>query len=317
MNVAIKKFLYKIALLTVILVVSVVALNKIYVRESLPYEYAGGMLIDKHAIAQATPSPKVLIVGGSSGSFGVNSDSLEKKLKLPVVNMSFIAPFGSFFLLDDALKEVKKGDKVLVTLEYDIEKYSTPDILLSAADYYPDAKKYIKKEENLIVAIRDIVNYKLSNVRKLFWNTITTNKSKTANVADVSSVYFRGAFSKKGDIISHLNNSPKVIEHKLFPKEKADFSKQIEDLNIFTAKAKAIGAEVYYVFPPLTASTYNYGAENIESVSQQFREKANCKLIGTPQDFVMPDTCFFDSFYHLKAQGRDLRTQKLAKLLQN
>lgn len=315
MAINIRKFVYKILLLAAILIFSVLGLNKFYVYQSQPYEYAGGMLIDKHTIAQNTPSPKILIVGGSSGSFGINSDSLEAKTKQSVVNMSLIAPFGTFFLLDDAIKEVRKGDKILVTLEYDMEKYCPADILLSASDYYPNATKYLKKEENPIVVLTNLVNHQLSNVRKLFWNTFATNKNKIANIEDASSVYFRKAFSKKGDIISHLNNDPKPFDHHLFPKEIVDFSAQIEDLNIFVAKVRAKGAEVYYVFPPLSQSTYDYGRVNIESIAKQIKEKAECKLIGRPTDFVMPDSLFFDSFYHLNAQGRDLRTDKLASFL--
>jgi hypothetical protein len=315
MNLAIRKFLYKILLLAIILIASVWGLSQIHIHQSLPYEYAGGMLLDKHAIAQHTPSPKLLIVGGSSGSFGVNSNKLEAELKLPVANMSFIAPFGSYFLLDDAIKEVKQGDVVLVTLEYDIETYSTADILLSAADYYPAAKKYIKPESNLIIVVKDIVSHQLSNVRKLFWNTFTSNQNQAANIDDETSVYFRGAFSTKGDIVSHLNNAPKYIDHHLFPKEITNFSAQIEGLNTFIAKAKTKGAEVFYVFPPITQSTYTYGKDNIEAIAGQLRKHAKCTIIGQPKDFVMPDSAFFDSFYHLKAQGRDLRTQKLADFL--
>jgi hypothetical protein len=316
MSVAIRKFLYKILLLAVILTVSVLALNQYHIHQSLPYEYAGGMLLDKHTIAQNTPSPKILIVGGSSGSFGINSDILETNTKRPVANMSFIAPFGTFFILNDAIAEVKQNDTILVTLEYDIEKYCPADILLSVSDFYPSAKKYLKKESNPIVVIKDRVNHKITNVRKLFWNNFTTNQNKAAQVSDVTSVYFRNAFSKKGDIISHLNNIPKPIDHHLFPKAIVDFSAQIEDLNIFVEKAKAKGAEVYYVFPPLSQSTYQYGKDNIESIAMQIKQKAKCKIIGTPIAFVMPDSAFFDSFYHLNAQGRDLRTKKLADFLE-
>jgi hypothetical protein len=202
---SIKKLLYKIVLLTVILIFSIIGLNIVYVRNSLPYEYVGGMLIDKHKIAKNTHSPKILIVGGSSGLFGINSDSLENKLHFRVANISFIAPLGTCFIFNDALKEVKKGDKIFVTMEYDIEHFGDINTLLSASDYYPEAKKYLKKEENIIVAIKDKANYKLKNVQKLFWNTLKINHALNAKVSDVYSVYFRGAFSKKGDIIIKNN----------------------------------------------------------------------------------------------------------------
>lgn len=309
----IRKFLYKVFLLGAILVVSVWLLNKIFITQSYPYEYLGGMLNDKHTIAKATPSPKVLWVGGSSGSFGINSDTLQKYLNRPVVNMSFIAPLGTYFLLNDALKEVKKGDIVFISTEYDIEKYSSPEVIYSAVDYYPEGAKYIEKDTTIVDFIAHRVKHKLANVRKLFWNIFTGNEAAKANVGDNSSVYFRSAFSSKGDIISHVNNTPKPVDFFLFPKT-INYTKQIEDLNHFVAEAGKRGAEVYYVFPPLAESTYNYGKVAISSVERQLKTQLRCPILGKSKDFIRKDSSFFDSFYHLKPAARDLNTQKIIQL---
>ena len=74
----------------------------------------------------------------------------------------------------------------------------------------------VKKEENIIDSIKDKTNHQLKNVQKLFGNMLTTNHALNAKVSDAYSVYFRGAFSKKGDIISHLNNPSKTIDFKNF-----------------------------------------------------------------------------------------------------
>ncbi len=313
-----KQLSYKLFLLSLILILSVLGLNEIFINKSFPYDYTGGMLIDKHKIAQNTPSPKVLIIGGSSGSFGINSKILEEQIQpFSVVNMSFIAPFGTYFLFNDALKEVKKNDKIFVTIEYDIEHFGSTNVLLSAADYYPDAENYAINRENLIYNVRDKVNQKIKNVRQLFFNILKKDHRITANNADNTSVYFRKAFSEKGDIISHLNNPPKAINFQDFPKEFVNYSLQIKDLNLFVEKAKLINAEVYFIFPPLAKSTYLYGKIAVESISQQLKKDIHCQILGNEKDFIMPDSLFFDSFYHLNAQGRDLRTHKIIELYKN
>ena len=216
-------------------------------------------------------------------------------------------------MLNDDLKEVKKGDIVFVSTEYDIDKYSTPDVIYSAVDYYPQGSKYIEKDTTIIDFIGHRVKHKLANVRKLFWNVFTGNEAAKANIEDKTSVYFRSAFSPKGDIISHVNNTPKQVDFFLFPK-KINYTRQIDDLNHFASEVRKRGAEVYYVFPPLAESTYNYGKVAVESVERELRTKLKCSILGSAKDFIRKDSSFFDSFYHLKPAARDLNTQKIIQL---
>lgn len=310
----IKKFFYKVFLLGAIIIVSVWLLNKVFVAQTYPYAYLGGMLNDKHKIAHKTSSPKILWVGGSSGSFGINSDTLQKYFGMPAINMSFIAPLGTYFLTNDALKELSKQDIIFISTEYDIEKYSTPQVIYEAVDYYPEANTYIEKDTTLVDFIGHRVKHKLSNIKKLFWNVFSKNEAASASVDDKTSVYFRNAFSKKGDIISHVNNTPKHIDFFLFPKAPIDYSEQIKDLNRFVEAAEKKNAKVYYVFPPLAESTYNYGREAVESVEKQLRAQLKCEILGSAKDFIRKDSSFFDSFYHLKPSTRDLNTQKIIEL---
>lgn len=313
--IGIKKFFYKVLLFGTIIIVSVWLLNKIYVKQTYPYAYLGGMLIDKHKIAYDTRSPKVLWVGGSSGSFGINSDTLQKFFGRPVINMSFIAPLGTYFLTNDALKEVHKGDIVFISTEYDIEKYSTPPVIYEAVDYYPEGAGYIEKDTTLVDFIGHRVKHKLSNIKKLFWNVFSKNEAASATVDDKTSVYFRSAFSSKGDIISHVNNTPKPVDFFLFPGAPINYTQQINDLNHFVKEAEKKGAdEVYFVFPPIAQSTYQYGKVAIEAVEKQLKTDLKCKILGKAQDFVRKDSSFFDSFYHLKPATRDLNTQRIIEL---
>ncbi|MBA4849936.1 hypothetical protein [Emticicia sp. BO119] len=228
--------------------------------------------------------------------------------------MSFIAPLGTYFLTNDALKEVRKGDIVFISTEYDIEKYSTPQVIYEAVDYYPAGAIYIQKDTTLIDFIGHQMKHKLSNVKKLFWNIFSKNEAVNASVSDKTSVYFRNAFSKKGDIVSHVNNMPKSIDFFLFPRAPIDYAEQLKDLNYFVEEAQKKGAKVYFVFTPLAESTYNYGKIAVESVETQLKKQLKCEILGCAKDFIRKDTSFFDSFYHLKPATRDINTQRIIEL---
>lgn len=309
-----RKLTIKLLLLSILISVTIYIFNEFYILETIAYDYSGGILNDKHKIAHKISSPKILIIGGSSGSFGINSNILQKKLNLPVANMSFIAPFGTYFLFNDALKEVKKDDKIFITVEYDIKHAGYVNEILTAADYYPEAQKYEVNRENIILNLKDHINHKITNTRKFFWNLVSADFRKSATIADHTSVYFRGAISENGDIISQLNNPPKAIDFKSFPIENINFTEQIGDLNTFADSAKKRGAEVFLIYPPLAESTFNYGKKAILSVAKQLEKNTHCKIIGNVYDFKMPDSMFFDSFFHLNAVGRDIRTNKIIEL---
>ena len=312
--ISVKRFFIKVFIFSILVIGSVILLDRFFVWQSYPYEYLGGMLNDKHRIAEQTLSPKLLWVGGSSGSFGINSDTLQNHIGLRVVNMAFIAPLGTYFLMNDALKEVKKGDKVFISTEYDINKYSTADVIFSAVDYYPDGAKYIKKDTSVTEFVGNHIKHRLSNIRKLFWNTVGKNKAPGANIEDSTSVYFRSAFSPKGDIISHVNNFPNKVNYTLFPKKEIDYSEQVKDINNLVTAAQKKGAEVYFVFPPLAKSTYLYGQKAVNSVEAQIKAGVKCQVLGSAKDFVYEDSAFFDTFYHLNPASRDTNTLKIIEL---
>lgn len=312
--ISVKKFFIKVLVFSALVIGSVLLLDRFFVWQSYPYEYLGGMLNDKHKIAEQTPSPKLLWVGGSSGSFGINSDTLQNHIGVPVINMAFIAPLGTYFLMNDALKEVKKGDKLFISTEYDINKYSTADVIYSTVDYYHAGAKYIMKDTSVTEYVGNRIKHRLSNIRKLFWNTFGKNKAPGANIEDSTSVYFRSAFSPKGDIVSHVNNYQKKVNYTLFPKKEIDYSEQIKDINYLVTEAYKKGAEVYFVFPPLAKSTYLYGIKAVESVEAQIKRDLKCPVLGSAKDFVYDDNAFFDSFYHLNPASRDANTLKIIEL---
>jgi hypothetical protein len=76
--------------------------------------------LEKHARLKSAPSPRLILVGGSNLAFGINSEALGQALGREVVNMGLVGGLGLDFMLHEVAPAVRKGDLVLLSLEYDL-----------------------------------------------------------------------------------------------------------------------------------------------------------------------------------------------------
>ena len=108
-----------LAVLTVAL--AVVALNcavVLLVHAPIGAEYwVRETLIAKRAQAAAIPENKILLVGGSSTLFGVDSDALAAALDRPVYNFGVHASMRQEWLLKEARDATRPGDAIVLILE--------------------------------------------------------------------------------------------------------------------------------------------------------------------------------------------------------
>ena len=84
-----------------------------------------------------TPSPKIIIIGGSNAAFGIDSDLMQNRLGIPCVNMALHAAFGIKFEANIAKANIGKGDIVIVAYEDSAwDRFSRPmyDLLISGID---------------------------------------------------------------------------------------------------------------------------------------------------------------------------------------
>ena len=76
-------------------------------------------IIDKQKSLRSCPSPKIILVGGSSLAFGLDSEMIESRVRRPVLNMGLHAGFGLKFMIEEVKPYVDSGDVVLLVPEYE------------------------------------------------------------------------------------------------------------------------------------------------------------------------------------------------------
>lgn len=103
--------------------------------------------IEKHKLLQMTPSPRLILVGGSNVAFGFDSDYLSSELKLPVINMGLHGGLGLRYALNEVAPYIRKNDLIVVAPEYPQFEDPNGDLtLLQLISVYPQALMYVSPE---------------------------------------------------------------------------------------------------------------------------------------------------------------------------
>ena len=94
---------------------------------SMPPQYTDtfvGELNEKVERLNSIDEPKIVVVGGSSVAFGLDSALLEKYTGMPVVNFGLYAALGTKVMLDLSRGGIKEGDIVILAPELDAQTLS-------------------------------------------------------------------------------------------------------------------------------------------------------------------------------------------------
>jgi hypothetical protein len=306
-----KQFFIKSTLITLSVLLSFYFSFKYARAEELPagLQTMAGAIIDKHSRLKTLPSPKLITIGGSNVMFGFNSAYMEQELNMPVQNMALAASLGLTFMLNEVKEDLKKDDIVLLSLEYYLDE-GDENIKLFLSELYPQSQKYIEYKNsyerykiNCNYVFRELQNY-------LLISSLSTNK-----VPD-DEVYGRKAFNKNGNIREELRLKAKLALNDIKILDKKDYSESIAKINTFIKYAENKQAKVFFVFPPLAAIQYEKNYDAIENLYVQYQRNLKAQILNKPTDSVYPDSCFYDTIYHLRSPYHTVHTIKVMKNLE-
>lgn len=270
---------------------------------------------DKHLRLASLPSPKIVLIGGSNVTYGLDSARLERDLRLPVVNMAYSAGLGLRFQLDDTLPGIHRGDIVIVIPAYEQFQSSlvngTGDIL-HVLFYHLSSVSAITSWKQVFKIVEYIPTFLQTNLKKHILSPILHGLVKRQQ--NVGTVYTRTDFNQQGDLLGYLQlPASRNVVFKSLPDEKVN-PEAIHVLNRFFDQATERGARVVLLFPPYGRTAYDQGYPAISRIENTLRTQTRLNIPAEPEDFVFPDDAFFES-YHLYATGRAERTALITQFL--
>jgi hypothetical protein len=313
------KLILRLILLTAAISITGILISQYDIRDA-DNNYIAAVL-EKDRLIRNTPSPKVILVGGSNLAFGIDSKMMQDSLGLSVVNMGLYAKLGLKYMLAQVDPYIKRGDVVVIVPEYDqfYGEYASGDNTLNTAllyapnDRIPD---FIRS-----YSIVDVVwKPRVENARRSFLRATAkvAGKENEFFPPDTNPVYNRHSFNEYGDVVSHRNRKGKdpdsiFVSH--LPPMK-DFNRHtLEYLNSIEDKSAKAGAHAYFMYPSYIDSSYSINVAAIDSLSKKLRGGMRIPIVGTPRDFAYPKTSFFDTRYHLTWNARGGRTRRMIELL--
>lgn len=253
----------------------------------------------KDSLLQNTQGPRIIFIGGSNLSFGLNSQLIKDSLNVNPINTGIHAALGLKFMMDNTLPYIKSGDIVVLIPEY--------------SHFYCD---YNEATEELMRTVFDVrvSNIKHFSLQQVFnimpfmpkYAISKLNPTEYFNVVE-SDVYSVNSFNKYGDTYKHWGKAPEPF--KPFDPMKEDYNPVVmEAVKKFRAEIEKRNARLFVSFPGLQEASYvNYGTKTKYLETELV--KNNFKVLGTPERYRMNDSMLFNTPYHLNKTGVDYRTR--------
>ncbi len=260
---------------------------------------------------------KIVIIGGSSVAFGIDSALIEKYTGMPVVNFGLYGDLGTRLMLDLSREHISKGDIVILTPELaaqTLSMYFSWDTTLKAFD----------DDMSMLGGLDRSVDEWLFSIEG-FYNLAAAKLAYAINnnTPNPEDVYNAANFNKYGDIdpdkFPRENN---IMKNQYLPGDSylVDLDPAIAEaeflsyLNEYIEECRERGAEVYFSWCPVNdLSVLDDSPEKRDAFEQYFRENLKCEVISDIDDYIIDSHYFYDTNFHLNDAGVTVRTIRLLK----
>lgn len=269
-----------------------------------------GELKYKYQRLSEVESPKIVLVGGSSVAFGVDSELIQKEFpEYDVVNFGMYAALGTNIMLDLSRDGVGEGDLVILMPEQQaqtLSMYFNGELMWQALDGAFEMIRHIPEENRGQL----LAEYPYFAAEK--WRLFLTGKSLPGE-----GVYSRTSFNEYGDLIldpgsynqmpgGYDENMPILFTESLLDE---DF---IDDVNSYARNLLERGVTLWYHFPPMNALAIEESVD-VDTYYDKLSEKLCFDIMGNPGDCILESGWFYDTNFHLNSAGKTVFTRLLIK----
>ncbi len=254
--------------------------------------------------------PKIVVVGGSSVPFGLDSKLMEEMLGMPVVNFGLYATLGTKLMLDLSEEYINEGDIVVLAPETDAQTYSLffgAEAAWQAADSDLSLLPKIAAD-NFGAMLGASWKYGAQKLKYYF----------AEKPLSPDGIYRADSFDEYGDIVypREYNKMALMYDSTLEIKLTADIISDdfVDYVNEYVAKAEKKGAKVLFSFAPMNdmALDPDTTLESLEAFTAYIAENFDAELISDPNNYIYESGYFYDSNFHLNDAGAVLHTANLA-----
>jgi hypothetical protein len=252
----------------------------------------------KDSLLKFTKEPRIIFVGGSNLSFGLNSYEIKDSLNLNPINTAVNVGIGLKYMFKNTLQYVRRGDVIIISPEYELfyQPYDavSDELLRTVFDVAPQKIKFLSLKQGFGL-LKYIPKFSLTKFDLTeYWGF------------KESDVYSVNSFDKFGDVDAHWNLEKRAYEPT--PIEGNFNENIITKIKAFQVAAENMGAKVYITFPCLDEVSFKLSEEKVLKVEEALK-KDSFNLLGSAERYMMPKDMLFNTKYHLNKSGLEYRTK--------
>lgn len=264
-------------------------------------QYAHGYnasALDKIARLESLPSPKIILVGNSSLSFGIKSPMIEEALGMPVVNLGLHGGLGNRFHEEMAKYNIGKGDILVVChTEYSDNNKINDHVLawITIENHYH---------------LWRLVRYDILGMIEYFPKYVARLIFSSKDDKNGSNAYTRSAFNKYGDDAFLRPKSARVFQAGELgvPPINDTCTRRLNEFNRYCAKR---GAKLVIAGYPVADGEFTPDRHLFKEAWNALQEKLDFPVISNIEDYFFPYSVFYNTTLHLTDEGATMRTQQL------
>lgn len=265
--------------------------------------------VDKLERLERADGSRIVLVGGSGLAFGVDSARIETAAGRPVLNTALHAGLGLNFMIAHALPLTRSGDVLVVVPEYGIlDDDGVADEGLQAAVLlarFPSGLRFAEFADlgPLLRGFPDVA------LHRLVVDPAVELKSRRSG----RYVYSRAGFDERGDEVGHRRVPAPHVSLRM--EVGKNVTRHVAQLGAWAEEATRRGLFVVVLFPSIPASVAAENRASLGVVAAALRTVPGARVIGSPEDAILPDDAFFDTPNHPTGAGATLATERICAQL--
>lgn len=265
-------------------------------------------LIDKTERLMAAGGPGIVLIGNSNLVFGIDSELLEEKTGVPVVNMGLHGGLGNVFHEQMAKLNVRKGDIYIICHS----DYNDEDNIADAQLAWLTIENHYQLWK--LIRISDIK--KMAQAFPVYLKKSLALYALGTGNQDSGGVYARSAFNSYGDCKLERKGSIFTSMEKVdAPGLNHNTIRRLNGLNQYLTRRGAVMLVAGY---PIGSGELTADRQEFVKFQRRLAEALDCPVISDFEDYMYDYSYFYDyNYLHLNSEGAQLRTRQLIKDIRN
>ncbi len=260
--------------------------------------------------AQLEGSKRLIITGGSGVHYTLNSMVIEQELGIPVFNFGLNGDLGLNVIFLTILEQVRPGDIVLIIPEYpmlfDEDGLGIRSTSFGVSIGKPGLGGVPPKqfaEETFLLGIPSLRNLTKS----------TIDIVRKAKDPDYIPDYYADPITDRGDPTKTWGRKSEWWQMRI---KKSITPNSIAQIKLFQEEIEGKGATLLISLPIVYASKDEKTIKNVEKISEELSKIAPTIYDKESLNLWNDSNLFADTHYHLKEEGRVIRSKELIEQLQ-